>query len=60
VNVTLWMFVGGETPDMYEVPLYTTAPDSDNVGVPPGPSIVTDAVPVPTHVTVTTTCVVVD
>jgi hypothetical protein len=41
--------------------LYTTAPDSEYVGLPPGPAIVTDAVPgVPTHVTVTTTCTDVD
>jgi len=53
------MFVGVEVPDTYEILLYTTAPDSKYC-VPLGAAIMTEAVPVPAHVTVTTTCVFVD
>jgi len=52
--------MGGDTPETYEILLYTTAPDSEYSGVPPGPAMVTEAVPVPVHVTVTITCVFVD
>ncbi len=57
MKVTRCMFVGVDEPVWYVVRSYTTAPDSDRVGVPLGPAIVTDAVPGPVHDTVTTPCV---
>lgn len=57
MKVTRWMKVDVEEPLGIVVRSYTTAPDSEIVGVPPGPAKVTGAVPDPVHETVTITCV---